>query len=239
VALRNAGMQVSRERIGGAAGAVYDHVRKELGDATASAEACLRACERVAAMLDQAFAEALHGGTPVACEPGCAYCCHLRVGAFEHEAVALAHYLRTRLEPARAAAVRERILANAGRIERMTVAEHYRARLPCALLVDGRCCAYEVRPSACAAHHSLSRVRCAQAFEHPERHGTPANSRPASLELQTLGDALIAATQSALTDSGRSAARGELHQLLRAILTNGDTADEPTRQGAPQCERST
>lgn len=232
-------MQISRERIGGAAGAIYDYVRNELGDATPSAEACMRVCGRVAGTLDEAFAEALHGGTPVACEPGCAYCCHLRVGAFAHEAVALAHYLRTRLDPTLAVAVRERILANAGRIERLTVAEHYRARLPCALLVDGRCCAYEVRPSACAAHHSLSRLRCAQAFEHPERHGTPENSRPASLELQTLGDALIAATQSALTDSGRSAARGELHQLLRDILAGGEPGNASTPEGAPQCERST
>ena len=53
------------------------------------------------------------------------------------------------------------------------------ANLRCALLVDGRCAAYEARPSACARYHSLSRARCKYSYEHPEDIGTPRNSRPA------------------------------------------------------------
>ncbi len=228
-------MQISRERIHGAATATYDHVKRHLGASCAPAD-CAAVCGRVARELDDGFAAATRAGASVACEPGCDFCCHLRVSVFEHEAVAVVHHLRTRLPQADAAAVEHRIVENASRIDAMTVAQHYAARMPCALLVDGRCCAYEVRPSACAAHHSLSRARCEHAFQHPEDHGTPKNSRPASLELQTLGDALIAATHSALEDNGRTATRNELHQRLRDLLEGRDAADTPsTTKGDSLC----
>ena len=228
-------MQISRERINGAATATHDYTRAHLGTRSAPAD-CAAVSGRLARELDGALAAAKRAGTPVACAPGCDFCCHLRVSVFAHEAAALVHHLRARLTPADAAAVERRIAANAARIDAMTVAQHYAARLPCALLVDGRCSAYEVRPSACAAHHSLSRARCEHAFEHPEDHGTSKNSRPASLELQTLGDALIAATQSALQGTGRTAARRELHQSLRDLLAGRDAADTPsTTRGDSQC----
>jgi hypothetical protein len=226
-------VQISRERIGGAATAAYELTKARLGAAGSAGEDCAAVTAHVARVLDEAFAAAAAAGAPLACAAGCAWCCHLRVSAFAHEAAAIVHFLRARLTPAEAAAARERIVANAARIERMTVAEHYAARMPCALLVDGRCRAYEVRPSACAAHHSLSRERCEAAFANPAQHGTPANSRPAALELQTLGDALIAATQSALVDSGLPETRGELHQQLRELLAAGDTAFDSTTGAQP------
>jgi hypothetical protein len=229
-------MQLSRERIHGAATATHRYT-KELVGARCSSDDCVAVCRRLAREIDEAFAAAKGAGTPVACAAGCDFCCHLRVSVFEHEAVAVLQHLRTRLPQADAAAAERRIAANAARIDAMTVAQHYAARMPCALLVDGRCCAYEARPSACAAHHSLSRARCEHAFQHPEHHGTPKNSRPASLELQTLGDALIAATQSALEDNGRTVTRNELHQCLRDLLERRDAPDTPsTTRGDSPCQ---
>jgi hypothetical protein len=228
-------MQVSREHIHGAATATHNYT-KELVDASCSADDCAAVCRRLAREIDDAFAAAKGVGTPVACAAGCDFCCHLRVSVFEHEAVAVLHHLRTRLPQTDVAAAEQRIVENATRIDAMTVAQHYAARMPCALLVDGRCCAYEARPSACAAHHSLSRARCEHAFAHPEHHGTPNNSRPASLELQTLGDALIAATHSALEENGRTATRRELHQCLRDLLEKRGAADTPlTTRGDSLC----
>jgi hypothetical protein len=228
-------MQVSRERIYRAATAAHRYT-KELVDASCSPDDCAAVCRGLACEIDDAFAAAKRAGTPIACAAGCDFCCHLRVSVFEHEAVAVLHHVRTRLPQADAAAAERRIVENAARIDGMTVAQHYAARMPCALLVDGRCCAYEARPSACAAHHSLSSARCEHAFEHPEHHGTPKNSRPASLELQTLGDALIAATQSALEENGRTATRGELHQCLRDLLERRDATDTPsTTRGDSLC----
>ena len=228
-------MQVSRKRIHGAATATHDYTKKLVG-ANCSSDDCAAVCRRLARELGDEFSAATRAATPVACAAGCDFCCHLRVSIFEHEAVALVHHLRTRLAPDAAAAAERRVAENAARIDAMTVAQHYAARMPCALLVDGRCCAYEVRPSACAAHHSLSRARCEHAFHQPEHHGTPKNSRPASLELQTLGDALIAATESALADNGRTTTRNELHQCLRGLLERRDASDTPsTTRGDSLC----
>jgi hypothetical protein len=210
-------MQLSRERINRAAVAAHERTTRQLRTSSAP-DCCEKTSASLARELDDAFAAARSEGVPLACAPGCAFCCHLRVSVFAHVAVALLHHLRTRLPAAEATDAEKRIVANAARIDGMTAAEHYAARMPCALLVNGRCCAYEARPSACAAHHSLSRARCERAFEHPAHHGTPKNSRPASLELQALGDALIAATQSALQDNGAAAIRRELHQSVRDLL---------------------
>ena len=229
-------MQVSREHIHGVSTATHRHT-KALVRAGCSSGDCATACRALASEIDAAFASAKRSGTPVACTAGCDSCCHLRVSVFEHEAAAVLHHLRTHLSPAEAAAAGRRIVENAARIDTMTVAQHYAARMPCALLVDGRCCAYEARPSACAAHHSLSRSRCEDAFAHPQHHGTPQNSRPASLELQTLGDALIAATHSALQENGRDVTRRELHQSLRDLLVKSDAAATPSvSKGDSQCQ---
>jgi Fe-S-cluster containining protein len=210
-------MQLSREHTHTLATATYRDTAEQLR-AGASPAACGAVTQRLAAALDGELAAAKTGGVAIACAPGCAFCCHLRVSVFPHEAQALLGFVRARMAPADAAALEQRILATARRIDAMTVREHYAARIPCAFLVSGRCSAYEVRPSACAAHHSLSRERCEYGFEHPEDSGTPKNSRPASLDLQVLGDALIAATAAALKDAGLSEGRGELHQTLRGLL---------------------
>ncbi len=225
-------MQLSRERIHGASTHIHRHTLERLR-AGCSAADCADVCGTLAAVLDEAFAGADSSAAGIACAAGCDFCCHLRVSAFAHEAAAVLHRLRTAVAPAVAADIERRIVATAGRLEGMTVTEHYAARIPCALLVDGRCSVYAVRPSACAAHHSLSRARCEQAFERPEQHGTPRNSRPALLELQTLGDALIAATQSALEQGGRDATRRELHQALRDLI---EGRSEAIIGGDPSCD---
>ena len=74
-----------------------------------------------------------NAGAAIACAVGCDYCCHLRVGVFPHEAVALHEHLRTRVSPADAAVIAQRIRANAQRIDGLTVEQHRAAGIPCAL----------------------------------------------------------------------------------------------------------
>jgi len=210
-------MELSREHLNAAATAAYQSTADNLGKGCSSA-ACESVCRRQAAAIDAEFAAAQKTGAAIACTPGCNFCCHQRVGVLPHEAIALFRYLRTRAAPAVAAAIERQILENARRIDAMTVREHYAANLRCAFLIDGQCSAYEVRPSACAAYHSLSRERCEYSYNHPHDIGTPKNSRPVLLELQAFCDALIEATQSGLEDIGLSNTKGELHQLLRTLI---------------------
>jgi Fe-S-cluster containining protein len=210
-------MKVSRDRLHAHASATYERTIERLREDAEPAD-CADPCRALAEVLDTETRAAKAAGAGIACGVGCTFCCHLRVSVFPHEARALLSHLRERLARADSAVIERRVVETAQRIEAMTAAQHYAARVPCGLLVDGRCAAYEVRPSACAAHHSLSRERCEHAFAHPEDSGTVKNSRPALLDLQVLGDALIAATQSALTDLGRPTVRSELHQALRALI---------------------
>ena len=185
---------------------------------TGDADACAAVCRKVLAVLEAEFAAQRASGAKIACQAGCTFCCHQRVGVFAHEAVALLRELRNRLSPAEAETIERRILANARTIDRWTPEQHRAANLRCALLVEGRCAAYDVRPSACARYHSLSRARCEYSYEHPEDIGTPRNSRPALAVLQDLGSVVDSSLGAALVDAGLPAAKRELHQALRALL---------------------
>jgi hypothetical protein len=142
----------------------------------------------------------------------------LRVDVFPHEAVALLQHLRTRVPASGAAEIERRLRVNAERIEGMTVVEHRAAGIACALLQDGRCSAHDVRPAACAAYHSLSRERCEHSFRHPQDIGTTRGARPALLELQVFGSALIEATKAGREAAGLTGEQTELHQALRSLL---------------------
>jgi hypothetical protein len=200
--------------------ATADRVRRDAAArlSVRDAAACGAVCRHVDAVLEAEFAAQRASGAKIACVAGCTFCCHQRVGVFAHEVVALLEHLSTRLPRSEAEMIEGRILANAQTIDGWTPEQHRAANLRCALLVEGRCAAYEVRPSACARYHSLSRARCERAFEHPEDLGTPRNSRPALAELQELGAALDSSIEAALVDAARPAAKGELHQTLRALL---------------------
>lgn len=174
--------------------------------------------------LDARSAAARADGAPIACTAGCTFCCHQRVGIFPFEAIALYRHLRTQQSPAEAAAIQQRILENARRIDAMTADEHRRANMACAFLQDGRCSAYVARPQACAAYHSTSRQHCEQAFAHPDDMGTPKNSRPVLLELQMHSAKLRDTTRARLEAAALPAVQGELHQLLRALIESGDRA---------------
>lgn len=212
-------MKLSRERLNGATTAVYERTVTAL-TASRDAATCAGLCRQLNGAVDEQVAAAARDDVGVACAPGCNFCCHLRVEVFRHEAAALLHALRTTIAAADAAAIRERIMANAARVDGMSAAQQRAARMPCAFLAGGRCGAHDVRPSACAAYHSLSRERCEHSFNHPEHIGTPRNSRPASLELQVFGTALIEATQAGCKDAAAESGQQELHQTLRSLLAD-------------------
>lgn len=213
-------MRLSREQSSPAATATYEHTAAALREGRDGA-ACADLCRRLNGVIDEKIDALQRAGASVSCAPGCAFCCHLRVDVFPHEASALLHHLRTRVAPERAARIEERIRANARRIDALTPQQHRCAGIACAFLEGGLCSAHEVRPSACAAYHSLSRERCEHSFRHPEHIGTPRNARPALLALQAFGNAQIEATAAAYKDAGLPSTPAELHQALRALLDAG------------------
>jgi Fe-S-cluster containining protein len=224
-------MELSRREQSEAATATFDFTVARLGSG-ADAEACAEVARRLAAEIEGKFAELENDGTGIACVAGCTFCCHQRVGLLPHEAIALFQHLRSALPAATAAGVENRIRANAARSDGLTPREHLALRLPCAFLVEGRCSAYAVRPANCAAYHSLSRARCEHAFANPQDAGTPRNSRPALLALQTFCEAQIEATRAGVAAAGLDDTKGELNASLRTLLDDSDAVPRWLAGGA-------
>lgn len=99
----------------------------------------------------------------LACAPGCTYCCHLYVELTALEAVALWSALRDQ----RHAAQRGAISALAPQVAGLPVEPRRAARLPCPLLVEGQCAAYETRPFACRGLYSTSAQACEAVLNTP------------------------------------------------------------------------
>lgn len=102
---------------------------------------------------------------PMACQPGCAHCCHLRVEAMAPEVFLLARQLQA-LAPAARDALLARLRAHAERARGLRMEQY---RLPCPLLADGgRCSAYAQRPFMCRKLMSQDVRRCEPPAVEPQ-----------------------------------------------------------------------
>lgn len=163
----------------------------------------------------------------LACQAGCAYCCHTRVEVLPHEALFIARYVRETQPAMQQQQLIERLKSHADRAAGLTREDHFRARLPCAFLVDSRCSIYEARPTLCRTFHSLDVEPCRSGFEHPA-------DGPAPVE-QVAG---LAETAKAAAQASRDAFRKarlderpyELHQVVLAFLGDAN-AEKQWRQG--------
>jgi Fe-S-cluster containining protein len=132
-----------------------------------------------------------------------------------HEAIALFRYLQSQMPAAIADQVRETLRRYTQPAPAAPVSPDARRRA-CAFLIDGECAAYEVRPSACAAYHSLSRERCEESYGDPSLpSGTVALQA-----LQVVAMALEEGVNTALQSEGLSHAPVELHAAVAALLAN-------------------
>jgi Fe-S-cluster containining protein len=156
-------------------------------------------------LLAQATQQLQDTGAGIACQVGCNFCCHLRVRVLPHEAIALFRYLQSQMPPATAQRVREKL---------GDYAATQSLRRPCAFLIDGECAAYEVRPSACAGYHSLSKERCEQSFKDP----TLPTSTVVLRSFQVVAAALEDGLSAELSTQGLSDDRSELHAAVAALL---------------------
>jgi hypothetical protein len=102
------GMKLSREHLNAAATAAYDRTTAAL-KGSSEPRGCAELCRRLNRTIDDEFTAMTKAGAAIACAAGCDYCCHLRVGVFTHEAVALHHHLRTRASAADAPVIEQRI----------------------------------------------------------------------------------------------------------------------------------
>lgn len=104
---------------------------------------------------------------PVACTPGCIYCCHNQVEVMPAEVVAIVSVTTRFFLPEKLNRLKERALRMAALKVGQSKAElaAKRKNYPCPLLEEDRCLVYPWRPLMCRAMHSLNREHCQRSFE--------------------------------------------------------------------------
>ena len=102
---------------------------------------------------------------PHACAAGCAHCCHLTVEASAPEIFLIAAYLKESLPAERLEAVKARVRTTAAAVRGLSPDARVRAAVPCALLVNGQCSVYPVRPLGCRSWNSRDVRACAQVMQ--------------------------------------------------------------------------
>ena len=156
-----------------------------------------------------------------ACARGCSYCCHLRVEIRPHEAFVLARHIEARTDAAARAGVVARLEATLQRIAPLSPQQHVRAGIPCALLKDGVCSAYEGRPAACRKYYSLSVDTCRDAFDDTD---APLTGALEDEQVRLAGNAVALGYAKGLADAGYDTALYELHFALHKALTDPKAA---------------
>jgi Fe-S-cluster containining protein len=156
-----------------------------------------------------------------ACRRGCSYCCHLRVEIRPHDAFVLAHHIQTKFSAEQRATARLRIEQNLERIESLAPEQHIRAGIPCALLQDGACSAYEARPATCRKYHSVSVDTCRNAFNDTS---APLTGDIEDEQVRMAGNAVALGYAKGLDDAGYDVKLYELHHALHGALTNEKAA---------------
>jgi Fe-S-cluster containining protein len=187
--------------------------RKTL-DAAAARAQTVRMYGRLAALQADIAA---HAKVKLACQRGCTYCCHLRVQIRPHDAFVLSEYVRTKFSAEQRARTLVRIEENLKRIAPLTPEQHMRASIPCALLEDGLCSAYEARPTTCRKYYSVSVATCRNAFNAPS---APLTGEIEHEQVRLAGNAVALGYAKGLEDAGYDADQYELHYALHRALTN-------------------
>ncbi len=175
---------------------------------------------RFHARLDEVLAASIAAhGVALACAPGCAMCCSLRVEVMPVEAFRLATWLQARLGVARLDEVLGRLRHNVAVTSALGgIAARKGTNLPCALLDDaGRCSAYEARPAQCRRCHSTRLEVC------ESMHANPADDTlesPMDPVVAHNAAVVVAQNRNALREAGLDAGPVDLNHALLAALGN-------------------
>ncbi len=156
---------------------------------------------------------------PIACGPGCPYCCHIRLTASPPEILHIAEHLRRTWPAEKLDALRKK-LAN---LDRLTHGKGEEARdamrLPCPMLEDNSCGIHAVRPISCRAVASVDVAACRASYDSRMQEPVP----QVTLQLNAangIGYGLIAG----LTQAGYPLENLEFIAALRIALEEDDAA---------------
>ena len=115
-----------------------------------------------------AIAVTQHAGVTVDCKMGCNYCCHFKTEAGPEEIFRIVEYIGSHFNEGKRQAVAERAKTAQNLVRSLPVAKRIQTKIPCALLEDGACSVYSVRPAVCRKKHSTDVTVCEASFDRPD-----------------------------------------------------------------------
>lgn len=170
--------------------------------------------------------------SPYACRDGCAFCCHLKVIASAPEVIAMIAWVREHLPEEELSALRARLIATDEDTHGLTATARAAKRLPCPMLRDNRCVAYEARPAACRCANSFDAGACEQAFQSDAKVDVPHDEAS-----RVYADALRGAAASTAARAGNDPRMLELVAAMRIGLEDADASTAWSRS-KPVFERA-
>ncbi len=185
--------------------------------ASTDVDACVSLAGRIDSLFEQAIASFQADGAGIACRAGCSFCCHLRVMVFSargHRAVSLS---RLQMPEGAGAGGAQAHSRERGTHRRAGRRGRTQTNLACGFLVDGKCSAYEARPSTCSGYHSLSKEQCEASFNHG---GNLPEGIPVLSALGYVATALDAGIEQGLHAAKLDATRVELNTAVAALIRN-------------------
>lgn len=96
----------------------------------------------------------------LACKKGCAHCCTTRVGVFGYEVIAMAKHIRDTFSGSELSGIVQKLEVAAKAKAREMETGMVHSVTPCAFLVNNACSIYDIRPTMCRQHNSLSLDDC-------------------------------------------------------------------------------
>ena len=107
-------------------------------------------------------------GKKIHCRKGCSWCCHQPVFALSYELDYLDHFVSKNFTPQKQAEIRKRAKEKKQKLKFLPEKELLNSKVPCPLLENGSCMAYEARPMACRIYLSTNVKTCLDFFYKPE-----------------------------------------------------------------------
>ncbi|VAW73974.1 hypothetical protein MNBD_GAMMA10-2492 [hydrothermal vent metagenome] len=104
------------------------------------------------------------------CKINCDWCCYLRTTATSAEIFHLVRHIKSSFSTLDVLELIERAKLSSNLAENKNATNHHEKNIPCSLLKNGRCEAYEARPLACRMHHSTDENICQRDFELPHTY---------------------------------------------------------------------
>jgi len=148
----------------------------------------------------------------LACKSGCSFCCELKVEITAFEAAAI----WAGLQGDEWARQRGALAATGPRTGPLDSEERRRARIPCALLVDGQCAVYEFRPYGCRGFFATDAADCERVLKTPPGVTLPPVRSPAVP--RALASAFAGGANAALADKGLQHDYLELNSALATLV---------------------